>query len=44
MTKIGHSESFWTTFWEKIGKGAEQPNLGVLNNFIPLWWEKIGKK
>ena len=29
--------------WEKIGKGAESPKLGVLNDFIPLWWENIGK-
>ena len=40
MIKIEHSKSFWTTLVEK---GTEQPKLGVLNDFIPLWLEKIGK-
>ena len=40
MIKIEHSKSFWNT---SVGKGAEQPKLGVLNDFFPLWFEKIMK-
>ena len=37
------SKLFWANLGRKDGKSPEQPKLGVLNHFGPLWWEKMGK-
>ena len=37
MIKIEHFKFILDHFGGKMGKGTEQPKLGVLNDFIPFW-------
>ena len=34
MIKTAQSKSFWATL---VRNGVEQPKLGILNDFVPLW-------
>ena len=36
-TKLGHSESFFTTLVGKYGTSAKWSKLSILNDVMPLW-------